>query len=298
MVKVRPISCVVNPAVGLERDLGVGTLPAVDAPRRVTVVGGGPAGLEAARVAADRGHDVTVIEAADELGGQLRLASLPEARRELWELVAFQNRELERLGVELRLGTRADARLLADEAPDAVVVATGSRPRASRLAADGGAEVVDVPAAIARARGAVGGAEVVVVDDIGHLPAYVAAELLVDAGARVHVVTAAPMAAHAMEETTQRRTTRRLAGKGVRFATATMAVATDAEGLQVRDTLTGEQRHLPASLVVAAHPNRAHDALSDTLGDVVADVRVIGDALAPRTALEAVRDGHAIGREL
>jgi 2,4-dienoyl-CoA reductase-like NADH-dependent reductase (Old Yellow Enzyme family)/thioredoxin reductase len=297
MVKVRPISCVVNPAVGLERDLGVGTLSEVDAPRRVTVVGGGPAGLEAARVAADRGHDVTVIEAAGELGGQLRLASLPAARRELRELVGFQARELERLGVAVRLSTRADARLLADETPDAVVVATGSLPRPSRLAAEDGVEVIDVPTAIARSRDGLDGADVVVVDDIGHLPAYVAAELLCDAGARVQVVTAAPMAAHAIEETTQRRTTRRLAGKGVRFATAAVAAATAADGLRVRDTLTGEERHLPASLVVAAHPNRAHDELSAALGDGV-DVYVIGDALAPRTALEAVRDGHAVGRGL
>ena len=132
LFRTRPISCLVNPAVGLERELGVGTAPPAAPARRVLVVGGGPAGLEAARVAAERGHAVTLHEATAELGGALRLASLPAARRELWELVDFQVAAVQRAGVEVVLGSRLDAGDVRSAGAEAVVVATGARPRHAR----------------------------------------------------------------------------------------------------------------------------------------------------------------------
>lgn len=299
LTQVRPISCVVNPAVGLERDLGEETVHPAKSSRRVVVVGGGPAGLEAARMAATRGHDVVVLEAADELGGQLRLASAVDSRRELWELVEFQRRELERLEVEVRLTTTVDAAMLGRMPASAVVLATGSRARSITLERDPVAPpVVGVADAIDRARSEASGEQVVVIDDVGHMQAYVPAELFADAGAEVRIVTPAAGIGRALDETTLARLSRRLASKGVAITAGAETMHLGVEGLLVRISRTGDQMLLPASLVVAALPNRVHAPVA--LGSLPSSLEVhqVGDVVAPRTALEAVRDGHRVGRHL
>ena len=108
LVLVRPIRCTVNPAVGRETELGIGTRTDAGAPRRVLVLGGGPAGMEAAITAAQRGHDVVLAEASERVGGQVRLGASVPARAELADIVDFQERQLELPGVDVRLGTRLD----------------------------------------------------------------------------------------------------------------------------------------------------------------------------------------------
>jgi 2,4-dienoyl-CoA reductase-like NADH-dependent reductase (Old Yellow Enzyme family) len=300
LVRVRPISCIVNPAVGLERDLGIGTQQPATTRRRVVVVGGGPAGLEAARVAADRGHDVTLIEASDALGGQLRLATRLDHRRELWELVAFQQSELERSGVTVSLNTTADLPTVTALSPDVVVVATGSTPRPLPLPDAGTLSVLSIPEAIAWAGSSRSGEAVVVVDDVGHMPAYVPAELLADAGADVTIVTGQVVPGAALDETTQVRMLRRLAGKGVRFLGGHAPLAVEAAGVRVRNAWSGQQTVVPATAVVVAFANIASDALLHDLrrGLNGVEIQAVGDAVAPRSALEAVRDGHLVGRRL
>lgn len=120
-----PVGCLTNPAAGRERALR--SRPAA-ARRRVVVVGGGPAGLEAARVAALRGHRVTLFERASEPGGQLLLARAVPGRQELAALVPYLARAVERAGGDVRLGVEATAELILAEEPDVVVLATGARP--------------------------------------------------------------------------------------------------------------------------------------------------------------------------
>ena len=178
--------CIHNAATGREA-----TMPHVIArsggpAQRVVVVGAGPAGLEAARVAAERGHDVTLIEAADKPGGQIRLAVQVKRRAEIIGIVDWRMSELERLGVAVRFNTYAEADDVRALEPEIVVVATGGLP--GGFAIEEGAELAvtswDILAGDARP-----GEDVLLFDDNGAHPGMAAAEALADAGVRLEIVS-------------------------------------------------------------------------------------------------------------
>ncbi len=135
----KPISCVLNPRAGKERFYQMG--PAA-VKRRVAVVGGGPAGMEAACTAAERGHQVTLYEKSDELGGQLLLASAPDFKRSLEYPIDYLTQRLKRSGVKVRLGTEATPERVARDDPDVVILATGARPLVPDLPGINGDNVV------------------------------------------------------------------------------------------------------------------------------------------------------------
>jgi 2,4-dienoyl-CoA reductase-like NADH-dependent reductase (Old Yellow Enzyme family) len=178
--------CIHNPATGREATIPH-LVPRSDGPRRkVVIVGAGPAGLEAARVTAERGHEVVLIEAAAAPGGQVRLAARTRRRSELIGIVDWRVAECERLGVGFHYGRWAEAADVLDLAPDIVVIATGGRPDSEFLAE--GAELVvtswDILAGDVKP-----GANVLLFDDNGAHPGLQAAELLAEAGARLEIVT-------------------------------------------------------------------------------------------------------------
>ena len=176
--------CLHNPSTGRELEQPH-EIERTDAPRRVTVIGAGPAGLEAARVASARGHAVTVHEAAPHPGGQIRLTAQTPRRREMLNLIQWRMDECERQGVAFRFNSFADAETVLADAPDAVIVATGGLPHVEVLGE--GNELV-VSAWDILSGDASPGRNVLIYDDAGDYPALQAAEKLAEAGAKVEIV--------------------------------------------------------------------------------------------------------------
>ena len=177
--------CLQNPATGRERRMPHVIEPSDGPRRKVVVVGAGPAGLEAARVSASRGHDVVLFEAADEPGGQVRLAARATWRRDLIGIVRWLADEVEALGVDLRLGTYAEPDDVLGEAPGVVIVATGGLPNTGCV--DGAEHVVSLWDVLS---GQVQpGSNVLLFDDHGDHQGPSGAEFLAAQGAKVELVT-------------------------------------------------------------------------------------------------------------
>ncbi|MDX6356730.1 MAG: N-methyl-L-proline demethylase [Streptomyces sp.] len=179
--------CVHNPATGRELQVPHLITPTIGRRKKAVVVGAGPAGLEAARVLGERGHDVVLFEASDLPGGQIRLAASNPRRRDLLGIVDWRVAECKHHGVDLRFGTYAEGRDVLAEHPDLVILATGGLPNRSFLGA--GADLVadtwDVLTGSLRPRDG----DVLVYDDHGGYPAMDAVEVLAPTGARLHYVT-------------------------------------------------------------------------------------------------------------
>jgi 2,4-dienoyl-CoA reductase-like NADH-dependent reductase (Old Yellow Enzyme family) len=306
LLQSMPISCVQNPAVGREDDLGLGTLAPSTSRKKVVVVGGGPGGMEAAWVAAARGHDVTLLERADDLGGALRLAARLPGREEIWELAAWRIGECERRGVDVRTGIDATAETVLALAPDAVVIATGGIPsKVARSAyhpmpvpGSDQAWVLDHVRALERAlddpRSL--GRRVVLLDAVGHAQAIGLGELLASRGVEATCVTTLPVPL-ALDGETQAAILPRAVKAGMvwRPNTALAFIGDHEVGLvdvlsTTLETITG------VDTVVIRTNGLPENSLATALEGAVSELAVIGDAVAVRPVDRAVYDGHLAGR--
>lgn len=284
-----PIGCLANPRVGRERELE----PAVaQTSKKVVVLGGGPAGLEAARVAAQRGHRVTIFEQEAQLGGRLRAAGIAPGKQGIANIVDFLGRQVENLGVELRLGAPATLAAVQALNPEAVVVATGGQPIVpARPGIERGSVVVAEDVLL---RGAPVG-ESVVVMGAGMTGCEVAAYLAQD-GKRVTIVTRVARLEEVADDVP--RGPRFLLLEHLRDLGVTILNGTELEEVGEGEVVLRrgvERATLAAETVVLAQGYRPNDALAQELRGVGMTCYVIGDAAEPRTAKEAVREGAEVG---
>jgi 2,4-dienoyl-CoA reductase-like NADH-dependent reductase (Old Yellow Enzyme family) len=178
--------CIHNASSGREATMPHEVPRSMGPKRKVVIVGAGPAGLEAARVAGERGHDVVVFEAADEPGGQVRLASRTKRRAEMIGIVDWRVGRLVALGVNLRCNVFANAAMVSAENPDVVIIATGGLPNTGFL--DAGNELVTASWDILSGDAKIG-ENVLLFDDNGGYPGMQAAELIALAGSKLEVVS-------------------------------------------------------------------------------------------------------------
>lgn len=307
------VGCIHNPATGREERLPQVIQRSARSGRRVVVVGGGPGGLEAARVAAERGHEVVLFEAASRLGGQLLTAVRATWRKDLIAIVDWREAELARLGVTVRLNAYAEAEDVLRERPDAVVVATGGVPDTEWLdGAEHCVSVWDVLTDPNRAKD-----DVIVYDGTGRHEAVSCALHLAEQGSQVRFVTIDNMVALEMgyhERVIYRK----------RFALNNIEATTDNRLLRVRTggnrlvatfrhELTGKETEMTASQVVFEHGTVPVDGVYQELrarsaNNGVTDVEAllqgraqpvapgafelhrIGDAVASRNVHSAIYD--------
>ena len=307
----KPVRCVQNPAAGQELLYSERLLQRVTEPLAVVVVGGGPAGLKVAEIAARRGHAVTLFERSDHLGGQVRLAARQPLHEEIAEVTHYLEAAIRRLGVEVWLNVEVEADQLLELNPDVVVVATGSQPNLPVGHRQAGSD--PDAGAIARARGLSAGPDVegldldmvfssdevmagvtlpgprvLVVDAQGHWEAAGTAEFLTDAGHQVTVVTGSSSVGSQLEGTNHAMFMQRAGTKGIVLRTRTHLRRVEPGRALLVDGVTGEESWLDADAVVPVHARRSRDdlyyRLRELLDESALNVRLerIGDAAAAR----------------
>ena len=267
--------CIQNPATGREERLPH-VIPRATGPRRrVVVAGGGPGGLEAARVSAERGHEVVLFEAGQELGGQILLAARATWRRELAGIAGWLAGRIEGLGVEVRRNVLAGDREVLDEDPDVVVVATGGLPNPGHF--EGREHAVTVWDALAGQVEA--GGEVLIYDENGSHQGPSCAEHLASRGARVEIVTPDRALCSEMADTNQGSHLSELYRHHVRIRPDTRLVEVRPEGNRLlaglANMFTGEREERLVDRVIGDHGTLPNDTLyfalkprSKNLGEV------------------------------
>lgn len=301
------ISCVVNPSAGREHEWGGDRFVAADTPKSVLVVGGGPAGLEAARVAAERGHRVTLAEAADKLGGAFRLAGMQPRRGQILDLIDWYETQMTKLQVTVRLNSPMDVDDIAAFGADAVVVATGSQPDPGafqralpQVDVLPGSEKPNVfPVEDVMARRARPGARVVLLDDMGHWHGLGTVWHLAEAGHQVTIVTAFPLVGWELQRTTAdlplRRTLKRL---GVAMHVESAVREWTGDTAVIVDLHTAEETRIEADTLVYASTNRAEGWIDEALNEANIPHTTIGDAVAPRRVNMAIYEGRKLARTI
>ncbi|HEV8441057.1 MAG TPA: FAD-dependent oxidoreductase [Methylomirabilota bacterium] len=289
----KPVTCVQNPGASREAELAEPARAA--APRRVMVIGAGVAGLEAARVAALRGHRVVLIEREDEVGGQVLVAARAPARAEYAGIVHFLARQVDKLGVDRRLGVEATVETVLAGSPDVVIVATGSHPhRPSLPGLDGKHVVTDRDVLLDRV--AVGD-RVVLVDDVHTQQGLSTAECLLERGRQVEVVSRLDHPGQDVGVTSIVPLYTRLFARGVTLTPHTDLVAVEGSTVVVANTYTGAQRRIEGvDTVVLSMGSRSTDALYRALKGQVPTLHAIGDCVAPRGVHHAILEGARAGR--
>lgn len=286
---VGPMVCSVNPAVGKEQKFESGLKPAAKK-KRILVVGGGPGGMEAAIVAAQRGHAVTLWDSGDRLGGQLNMASIPPGKEEINNFTDYLIRQLNKLKVTVELKKKATAKMVLEFSPDVVILAVGSKPvipdikgmEKSRfvLFSDILSGKVDVGRRVIVSGGSFVGCET--------------ADFLAEKGKKVTIISGLPELAPEMYYPYADLLVQRLKDNGVKAFTKIKGREITDKGMEIIDQ-EGKMISLEADDIVIAAGSVADKSLFESLKDKVPEVYKAGDCVEARRLQEATSEGAEVG---
>ena len=284
------LECLVNPVLGREKEMQI--VPARKT-RKVMVVGGGPGGMNAAWVAAKRGHKVHLYERQPFLGGQLVPGSQTPYKREMQSLIHYQQKQMELNGVVCHLGREVTAETVKEVNPDVVILATGSRPLLPHVRGIDNPIVCSFDA-ILNGKG-LDDRETVVVG--GGATGCEVAYHLTETGSSVTIVEMAPRVGGDLESVTRRLLVRKLRERNARILVGHRLLAVENEGVLVAGPDNKEIK-IAAQRVVIAMGIRANDRIHEQIKALGYGTHIIGDCLEPRSAKAAILDGARLGRSI
>jgi 2,4-dienoyl-CoA reductase-like NADH-dependent reductase (Old Yellow Enzyme family)/thioredoxin reductase len=292
------ISCLINPSAGREFEWGGDRFTPATKPKNILVVGGGVAGMEAARVAAERGHHVALVEASDKLGGQFRLAGLQPRRQQIIDYINWLERQLTQLQVRIQLNSPMEVDDIKSFSADEVIMATGSQPDGKGFQRGlphhdslPGVESGNVYSAEdVMSRNAHLGQHIVLLDETANWKGTGTALFMAEAGHLVTVVTGTAVVMAEMSRTAADVQARaRLRKLGATLLTETVMLEWHGDGATVQTSGAKPFRVVADALVLAA-TNASEHAIADELG-----LTTIGDATAASTAVMAIYEGRKWG---
>ena len=302
------LACVVNVAAANEASVPFEPMTPAPVKKKVMIIGGGPAGLESARTAALRGHDVVLYEATRQLGGQVSIASRAPHRSDLGAITDFLSREIDRLGVKVHLGTFADPDTIAAEKPDEVIVATGSSPRrdgfqiSTPVMPISGADLPHVYTSW-DVFGFGGRAEIngdcFIYDDTGSFEAISVADALVDAGAKVTMVSRYDSlgAMVPFPPATVEASKERLMSGNFDFIGGHYVQAITHDEVLIGVPFTERRRAIPAGTVVLVTYNHPNREIADFVPDGV-KVHLVGDVTGTNSIMAAIHSAADATRSM
>jgi len=285
------ISCLVNPSVGKEEEMAL--TPASQS-KKVLVVGGGPGGMEVARVAALRGHEVSLYEKEEKLGGQFKLAAIPPCKQEITKIINYLSIQIKKAGVKIILGKEVTEEIIDELQPEVVVIATGGIPVIPDIP---GIEQERVVTAFDVLESKVTPGRSILVIGGGMVGCETADFLGQIMGCRVTLLEALPRVAQDVGDTTRHFLLQRLAQRRVRIITSAAVKQLTNDGAILERN--GKEETLSGfDTIVLAMGVAPVNELAAKIRDKIKETYVIGDAKQPRKALDAIAEAAEIGRKV
>lgn len=284
------LSCTVNPTMGKEQEYRI---EKAKSQQRVIVIGGGPAGLETARVAALRGHRVSLIEKSSKLGGLLHLAAVPPHKQEICGLIEYLDRQVRSVGVDIRLNTEATVNSILKENADIVIVATGGIPYRPDIGGIKSPNVVNAEDVLSGKNET--GQNIVIIG--GGIVGCETGNYLAEKGKNVTILEVLSRLAGELSAMLRYRLLHELKEKHAVMLTNIACESIDENGVAVTDS-KGQKRIIPADTVVVAAGYATNMRLADDLKDKVPEVHCIGDAAKAGQIYDAILAGCQVGLSL